>query len=316
MLRGSALIRVAALAPFLFGLAAQAERPRVVVVKSSNLAAYAQVMAGFSAEVRANAEELLLEESSPDAVDRVFKKLAQAKPALVLAIGPAAAVGARRQFTDVPVIFVMVPYFERYELEGQNTTGIGLTSDLSIELSALRAMQPKVKRVGVLADARYSKALLDNAAQAASARNLTLVPLDIDSPTKAEKVLAGAKGRVDAIVIISDKTVGNAVVVEKLLAWSQEEKVPAVGLAPGQVKQGALMALSPAPLAIGQQAGRIANRILVEKVDPGALAVASPEGLELNVNLTTAKKLGAAESFALDLVTFAARQGFAVKVIE
>jgi putative ABC transport system substrate-binding protein len=170
--------------------------------------------------------------------------------------------------------------------------------------------------VGVLEDPRYSKAFVDGAQQAAQSRGLTLVPLEVDSPAKVDKVLSSARGKVDAVVIISDKTVGNAAVVEKLLTWSQDEKVPAVGLASAQVKQGALFALAPAPLSIGQQAGRLANRVLVEKVDPGAMAVANPEGLELNVNLSTAKRLGSAETFALDVVTFAARQSLTVKVAE
>lgn len=311
MLRRSALIL-----SLLASLTAWAERPRVVVVKSAPLAAYAQVVAGFAAEVKGQVEELTLEDQSPDGAAVLFKKVAGSKPALVLAIGPAAAVGARREFSDVPVLFSMVPYFEKYELEGQNTTGIALTSDLTLELSALKALQGKVKRVGVLQDPRYSKPLIDAAAQAAQGRGLTLVPLDVDSSSKVDKVLASAKGRIDALIVVSDKTVGNAAVVEKLLAWSLDEKVPAVGLAPAQVKQGALFALAPAPLSIGQQAGRLANRVLVEKVDPGALAVASPEGVELHVNLTTARKLGAPETFALDAVTFAARQSLTVKVAE
>lgn len=310
MLRRSTLTLLVLLAS-----AALAERPRVAVVKSGPLMAYSQVVAGFAAEVKGQVEDLTVEEG-PDGAAATFKKLAKDKPALVLAIGPAAAVGARRQFSDVPVLFAMVPYFEKYELEGQNTTGIALTSDLSLELSALRAVQPKVKRVGVLNDPRYSKAFLDGAAQAAQSRGLTLVPLDVDSAAKAEKALASAKGKVDALIVISDKTVGNAAVVELLLTWSRAEKVPVVGLAAAQVKQGALFALSPAPLAIGQQAGRLANRVLVEKVDPGALAVANPEGVELHVNLATARRLGAPEAFALDVVTFAARQGLTLRVVE
>jgi putative ABC transport system substrate-binding protein len=310
LLRRTALIVVALAASF-----ALAERPRVVVVKSAALNAYAQVVAGFAAEVKGQVEEVTLEEG-PDAAAAAFKKLGTTKPALVLAIGPAAAVGARHQFSDVPVLFAMVPYYEKYELEGQNTTGISLTSDLSLELTALKAVQPRAKRVGVVQDPRYSKALLDGASQAAQSRGLTLVPIDVDSSAKVDKALAGVKGRIDALVIVSDKTVGNAAVVERLLAWSQDEKVPAVGLASAQVKQGALFALAPAPLAIGQQAGRIANRILVEKVDPGAMAVANPEGLELHINLTTAKRLGSPENFALDVVTFAARQSLTVKVAE
>lgn len=309
------LQRAALIVALLPALALAAERPRVVVVKSSSLNAYAQVVAGFAAEVKGQVEEVTLESGS-DAATAAFKRIAANKPALVLAIGPAAAVGARRQFSDVPVLFSMVPYFEKYELEGQNTTGIALTSDLSLELSGLRAMLPKAKRVGVLQDPRYSKALVDTASQAAQSRGLKLVPLDIDAASKVDKVLAGAKGQIDALVVISDKTVGNAAVVERLLQWSLDERIPAVGLAPAQVKQGALFALAPAPLAIGQQAGRIANRVLVEKVDPGALAVANPEGLELNLNLTTAKKLGSPETFALDAVTFASRQSLTVKVVE
>ncbi len=288
---------------------------RVVVVKSSGLSAYAQVVAGFSAEVKGQVEEVTLEGGTDEAA-AAFKKLAANKPKLILAIGPAAAVGARRQFSDVPVLFSMVPYFEKYELEGQNTTGIALTSDLSLELSALRAVQPAVKRVGVVNDPRFSKAFVESAAQAAQSRGLKLVSIDLDNAARLDRALAAAKGQIDALVIISDKTVGNAAVVERLLQWSRDEKVPAVGLAPAQVKQGALFALAPAPLTIGQQAGRLANRVLVEKVDPGALAVSNPEGLEFHLNLSTAKRLGAQETLALDALTFAARQGLSLRVVE
>ncbi len=309
------MLRRSTLTLLLLAQAAHAERPRVAVVKSASLTAYAQVVAGFAAEVKGQVEEHTVDEG-PDGATATFKKLAQGKPALVLAIGPAAAVGARQQFGKVPVLFAMVPYFEKYELEGQNTTGIALTSDLSLELTALRAVQPKAKRVGVLNDPRYSKAFLEAAGQAAQSRGLALVALDVDAPAKVEKVLAGARGKVDALIVISDRTVGNTAVVEQLLGWSRAEKVPVVGLAAAQVKQGALLALSPAPLAIGQQAGRLANRVLVEKVDPGALAVANPEGVELHVNLATARRLGAPETFALDVVTFAARQGLTLRVVE
>lgn len=314
MLRGSALsLACLALVAAIPGEAA--ERPKVIVVKSAALGPYAQVVAGFSAEARATVEEVTLQDGA-EAVEKAFKQVAQAKPALVLAIGPAAAVGARRQFSDVPVVFVMVPYFQKYELDGQNVTGIALTSDLSLELAALKASQPQVKRVGVVADLRYSKKYLDDAATVAQGAGLSLAPIDLDSPQKVDRVLSGAKGKVDALVIISDKTVGNAAVVDRLLAFAQAEKLPAVGLVPSQVGRGALLALSPAPLAIGQQAGRLANRILVEKVDPGALAVANPEGVELHVDLSQAERLGAKGNFAADVLRFAAQRGLAVKAVQ
>ena len=66
----------------------------------------------------------------------------------------------------------------------------------------------------------------------------------------------------------------------------------------------------------GQQAGRLANRIIHERVDPGALAVAQPEGLDLSFNLTVARKSGPSCDAALELLRFAARRDFAVKVYE
>jgi putative tryptophan/tyrosine transport system substrate-binding protein len=292
------------------------DRPRVVAVKSADLGAYAQVVAGFSSEARAQVEELTLEEG-PEAQGKAFKALAEKKPSLILAIGPAAAVGARKQFSDVPVIFAMVPYFQRYELEGQNVTGVALTSDLSLELDALKAMVSKVKRVGVPHDPRFSQAMVEQAAAIATERGLQLVPLEVDgTPGKLEKVLRGAKGRVDALVLISDRTVGNAAVVQRVLAWSSDEKVPVVGLTPGQVREGAILALAPAATGLGAQAGRLANRVLLEKIDPGAMQVQSPEGVELFVNWATAKKLSSPADFATDVIGFAAKKGLALRVYE
>jgi putative tryptophan/tyrosine transport system substrate-binding protein len=295
---------------------AKSDKPRVVVLKSADLAAYAQVVAGFSSETRAQVEEVVLDET-PEAQGKQLKALAEKKPGLILAIGPAAAVGARKQFSDVPVIFVMVPYYQRYELEGQNVTGVALTSDLALELDALKAMVSKVKKVGVPHDPRFSQAVIEAATALATERGLSLVPLEVDAqPGKLEKVLRGAKGRVDALIMISDRTVGNTAVVQRVLAWSSEEKVPAVGLTPGQVREGALLAMAPAATGIGAQAGRLANRVLFEKIDPGAMAVQSPEGVELYVNWNAAKKMASPADFATDVIGFAAKKGLALRVYE
>jgi len=288
----------------------------VVAVKSANLAPYASVIAGFSAEARAEIQEVTLDESA-GAAARVFKKLAAQKPALVLALGPLAANAARRSLgEDVPVLFAMVPYYEKYGLEGPNVTGISLTSDLGPELEAIQAMAPKAKRVGMVHDPRFSASTVALAQQAAAARGLAIHPLEVDSQGRVEKVLEGAAGRVDALLMVADKTVGTAAVVQALIAFSQSRRLPLVGLTPSQVKEGATLALSPSPLAIGLQAGRLANRIIHERVDPGALAVAQPEGLDLSVNLSTARKLGPSPEPVLELLRFAAKRDFAVKVYE
>ncbi|QRO00009.1 ABC transporter substrate-binding protein [Archangium violaceum] len=295
---------------------AQQARPRVVAVKSAALAPYAAVVAGFGAEVHAEVVEVTLEESK-QAAERAFQRIAAQKPALVLALGPLAANTARRALgPDVPVLFAMVPYYEKYGLEGPNITGIALTSDFRPELAALKSLSPSVKRVGILHDPRFSAGLVEAAQSAAGTLGLSIVPLEADGQAKAEKVLAGSKDKVDALLMVADKTVGNAAVVQQLIAFASAQRLPLVGLTPSQVREGATLALAPSPTAIGQQAGRLANRIIHEKVDPGALAVSQPEGLDLAVNLSAAGKLGGSKDVVLELLRFAARRDFPVRVFE
>jgi putative ABC transport system substrate-binding protein len=304
------------LALLLPGLVSAQARSKVVAVKSSALAPYASVVAGFRAEANADVQEVMLDESTSTAA-RIFKTLAMQKPALVLAIGPLAANAARRSLgEDIPVLFVMVPYFEKYGLEGPNVTGIALTSDYTPELGALKAMSPKVKRVGMLHDPRFSAKQVQAAQEAASGVGLTLVPLEVEAQPKVEKVLGAAAGKVDAMLMVADKTVGNAAVVQALIAFAAEQKIPLVALTSSQVKEGATLSLAPSPTSIGQQAGRLANRIIHEKVNPGALAVAQPEGMDLAISLTATRKLGSSCDAAMELLRFAAKRDFPVKVHE
>ncbi|MFT3842075.1 MAG: ABC transporter substrate binding protein [Myxococcaceae bacterium] len=305
-------MRLATLGLLLFTSAALAAKPRIVVLKSADLAPYAAVTSAFTGEAKATVEELTLD-SAPDAASKAVKKLAENPPSLVLAVGPAAAVEAKRQLTQVPLIFVMVPYFQKYELEAPNVTGIALTSDLTPELTALHAMLPKVKRVGIVEDPRWSQKLTETAAQAAGELSLSVVAIEVDAPARLDKALKAARPKIDALVMISDRTVGNTAVIERLISFSADEKLPLVALAPGQVKAGALFAVAPSPSAIGAQAGRLANRVLIEKIDPGALAVAPPEGTELFVNWSQAKKLDAPQDFAAGLLGFAASKGLVVR---
>jgi ABC-type uncharacterized transport system substrate-binding protein len=291
-------------------------QPRVVVLKSADRAAYTSVVAGFSAEVKGEVSQLTLEENSAEASARTLERLSAEKPAMVLAIGPTAAVGAKRALPGVPIVFCMVPYYEKYGLEGPNVTGIAMTGDLSTELAALKAVFPTGRRVGLVYDPRYSAALAEDAKNRAKGQGQVVVPLEVDSDLGVGRALSSARGKVDAVLMVGDKTVATAPTVKRIIAFASEEKVPFLAFSPSQVKEGAVLSLSPNLTGIGQQAGRLANRIIHEKVDPGALAVSPPEGLDLATNLTVARKLGGSGELAQRILELAARQNYSLKVFE
>lgn len=313
--RSEFLARLALFSSLLVAGSAWATGPRVFVVRSANLAAYAQVVAGFSAEVRADVTEVTLDEN-PEHQKAVFERIRSSQPALVLAVGPSAAVAAKRTLPKTPVIFCMVPYYERYGLEGSNVTGIALTSDLGVEFAALSRVFPKVKRVGILHDPRYSEAVIAQAEKEARSGGISVVPLSTEDGVDARRELEKAKGRVDALLLVADKTVASAEIVRRELRFGEEAKVPVLGFAPTQVREGATLAFAPSYVAIGQQAGRLANKVVVEKVDPGTIAITQPEVLELSFNLSSGNNLSSAGQVEAAVLGFAAQRAFPVRVFK
>src|SRR5690606_12916068 len=93
---------------------AAAASPEVLVLKSADRSAYGPVEAGFRTEVRARVSSLVLP-SSEEGRARLGDRIVRSRHALVLALGPDAAVWARG-LGGPPVIFAMVPYYEKYRL--------------------------------------------------------------------------------------------------------------------------------------------------------------------------------------------------------
>ncbi len=94
--------------------------------------------------------------------------------------------------------------------------------------------------------------------------------------------------------------------------------MPAVGARAGAGEAGrAARARAVAARPSASRRGGSPTGSSIEKVDPGALAVAAPEGVELHVNLTAAQQPGRGRrARPPDVLRFAARRGLAVKVLE
>jgi putative tryptophan/tyrosine transport system substrate-binding protein len=295
--------------------AAAGTRPQVAVVTSSDLPAYEKVRSGFSRECKGEVVDYELK-GSEERADKEFAKIRENPPALVLAIGPIAANAARRALSSVPIVFVMVPNYEKYGLEAKNVTGISLTLPPRFQLSALHSVVAQVKRVGVVYNPAFSQTVVDASTVDAETAGLSLFPVKVESAGGVGRALKSLVGKVDALWMIADRTVADAAVVKQMIDFSAKQHLPLMALSEGQVKDGALVSFSPSPSAIGGQAGRLANRIVFEKIDPGAMAVQQPEDVDMAVNLATAKSLTNQCDFAVDVLRFASQKGWTVRVYE
>lgn len=287
---------------------------RVAVVKSDDLTPYNEVVTGFSVETRAEITEYDLGGGRGDDGE-VLGRVKALRPNLVLAIGPRAANLVARGLADVPVIFTMVPNWDKYGLTGRNVTGISLQRPVKAQLETLRAVSPKTRRVGVLYDPRYSEPVIDGARRAGGDLGLTLVPAKVRSADEVPSASKAFVGKVDAIWMIADRSVSNVTAFRHLVEFSYENRIPTFALAESQVREGALVSLTPNYVDIGRQAGRLAARIR-GGTPAGSIPVAAPEGLEIALNLSTAKRIGVHCDLALEIFTFAAKHGYPIKVFE
>jgi len=293
--------------------AAAPPKPRVVIIKSGTGPAYQQVTAGFMAQVSGLTDEVQLPESGGDP-ENVLKRLAASKPAMVLALGPQAAVAARDNFPNTPIVFALVPQYEKYDLVAPNVTGIAYTSSLQMGMEGLRTLDKKARRLGVIYDPNHSASLVSDIQDAVLPLGFKVVRIEIDEPVKVDRALKAARKKVDAMLMLPDATTGTEKGIASLVAFARDEHIALVGLSPAHVQQGALFALSPSYIGLGEQAGRLGNRLIHEKVNPGALAIAQPEAQELAMNMKTLQRISLVCDTALGAFRMASSRGYTLKV--
>ena len=300
-------------AALLMLVCAQAYAARIAVVKSDRLGSYNSVVTAFTV----TSAEKVVEYDLAKSVSRGKKVMAMLKaepPDLVLAIGPLAASLAKEHLKKTPVLFCMVHNPRLRNLTGDNITGISLSLPLMTQLKTLKIMAQDVRRVGVLYNEASSGAIIVEARKVAKRLGLTLVAEQVDSTAQVGRGLGNLRGKVDALWIVPDKMVFNTSAHASMVDFALRDKIPFFSLTPKLVKAGALVSLSPDYASIGHQAAKIAQKIINDHVSPSLIPITPPEGLEIALNLETAKKIGVECDIALKVFTFAATKGFPIKV--
>jgi len=287
----------------------------VAVISDAKLPVYRRVVTGFTVESRRRVVEYSLGGKREHGKE-VFRKALASAPELILAIGPKAANLARELVPEkIPVVFCMVPNLEQYpNLKGPNITGIALEQSLKDQLTTLKTVAPKTKAVGVVFNPRHTGKKISEARRAASSLGLKLVTAEAASAGDVGRAVSSLGGRIDALWMVADQTVLNLTAFQALLDFSLKKRIPFFSINYKFVEKGALVSLGIDYTRIGQQSGRLANRILSEKVKPSSIQVQDPEGLDIAINLGSAREIGVECDLALDVFTYAAERQYAIRV--
>src|SRR5262249_24319731 len=136
---------------------AQAAPVEIAILKSSNIAAYEQAIEGFKATAPSNSVYAEYDaQADLDVGNKLAKKIRSANPDMVVAVGLKAALAAKSEITDVPVVFMMVLDPQKHNLTASNVTGTLLEIPIDRQVKLIRSFLPEKHHMGLLFDPKKS----------------------------------------------------------------------------------------------------------------------------------------------------------------
>jgi len=263
----------------------------IVILKSADIAAYNKATLTFTKQLPPSTtiSEFNLEGNMAEG-RKIARKLRASNAKLILAIGLKAALAAKLEILDIPVIFCMVLHPKKYSLPSQNMTGIGLTIPLSRQLKTFQTIVPTLKIIGVVFDPTKSGDLIPQARLQAKKHGLTLIARSVTSEREVPDTLRAITKSIDALWLFPDSTVLNSESLEFLLSTTLERNIPLFGFSSGLVRSGALASVYIKYEDIGRQAADLAIQLLKGTTIPTQIVV-PVENVRLSLNLKTAEFL-------------------------
>ena len=273
----------------LSGIAGAAE---IAVLKSAGLPYYEQAVVGFKAGIPATTSVKEYNLNGQLAEGRqIAKSLRASPPDLIFAVGLKAAMAAKLEVFDQPVVFCMVLNPEAHGLPAPNMTGIAVRPPAETQLAALRSAIPNRNRVGVLYDEEQSGDFIRQAHRAAKQQGLELLAIAVHRQEEIPNAVRALLPKIDALWLIQDQTVVSESAIPFFLESTLDAKVPLFTFSSTLVQQGALGALVLDPWAVGQQAAHVAlARLSGQHASTGLLH--APERSQLALNVNSAEHLG------------------------
>ena len=274
------------------GLATSGYAGDIVILKSSEQLFYTQAVEGFRSSVsrQTSLKEVIVDSADVDP-SALGRRVRGSNPDLVFAVGLKAALLAKVELPDSPVVFCLVLNPEAHGLPADNMVGIATRLSPEAQLTAIRNLAPAARRIGLLYGDPRSDSFIAEAQTQVARMGLELAVAKMAGAYEMPERARGLIASIDLLWLIQDPTVISEESLAFLLQTSMDAAIPVFGFSSATAQQGALGALFVDPRRIGEQAGRLARDLLRGQRHRFRL-LASPDRPQLAVNLNTAEYLG------------------------
>ena len=280
---------------FLLSVSVAAGAEDIAILKSADIMAYEQAIKAFEGSVPQSLGSIKEYDLQGDLSRgrHLARRIRASQVKLVLAVGLKAALISKLEILDVPVIFCMVLNPDKYNLTTTSMTGITLNIPFSQQISSLRLLLPKVKRVGVIYDPSQMGQRVEKARHQATRLGLELVSREVASEQDVPNTLRALVSQIDALWLLPDSTVLTKDSLSFLLETTLNAHIPILGFSPGLVQSGALVSTYLNYDDMGKQAAALAKHLVKGPPYPSwAGSLIHPKRIRLAVNRHTASFLG------------------------
>ncbi len=237
------------------------------------------------------------ETKDKERIEKDIREMAAKKVDLIFALTTPAATMAKKitEGTGIPVVFVMYDAVGSGVVKsmvdhGGNITGVQLTGSTPKVLELLLAVRPQTKHifVPVCFDTGSADLSLADLRRGAAKLGIKLTVSKVATVAELQSSLSSMPKDIDAIFIVRSRLVGcNFKVVHD---QAVRRKIPVVSAGQVHFDNGLVLSYGPRYDRIGQQAARLADRILTGK--PAAELPVETADFFLGINLRAARLIG------------------------
>jgi putative ABC transport system substrate-binding protein len=271
---------------------AQAAGAEIAILKSSDLKAYSDAIEGFKATAPGGATYVEYDlRGDLERGKQLARKIRASDSSLVVAVGLKAALAAKLEIVDTPVLYMMILDPLKHRLNADNMTGVLLEIPTDRQFKIMRTFLPTLRRIGMLYDPDKTATKLKEAEPRAATHEFQLRGFPVGNEKEVPQQLRMLLSEADALWLIPDSTVLTDESIRFILESALAKQVPVVGFSSELTRLGALLSLSIEYGEVGREAGVLARRILNGE-PPLSLKPVSVQRIKITVNQKTARYLG------------------------
>jgi putative ABC transport system substrate-binding protein len=276
------------------GVPNSAYAEEVAILRSAEIRAYSEAIGAFKNALPSSFQVTLEYDLQGDmAKGRNLARRIRASDAnVVLAVGLKAALAAKLEILDIPVIMCLVLDPKKYGLPARNMVGLSLKIPFEKHLKPIQTLAPRTSRIGVLFDPQKTKGLHDQLELDAKVLGITIVSKEVHGEQEVSKAFKALESRIDALWLLPDSTVLTENTLDFLISATLEANIPIVAFSAGLVKSGAVVGVYINYADIGRQAARLSTRLLSETPPAILGTIVSPDYIQQAINRNSGTFLG------------------------